>query len=438
MATPVQIDLTNGGRWAQGYANDTQGPFLTATGLYALLSTFSDLEVFKSLDGGVTWTQQDAANEPSGDLNGGTCFFSGTTLWVCYSFSGSGPAPMLVATFDTLTDTWTTGLGTGPVVGVVSACILRTDGTLFIASAGGTALSGLDFDIFDTLTSTFTASGDLGADILTNPLYSASVSAFNPTFAGDNGPYAPANTIWFGFMTLDSSLDSPMLNGVYFAGFTLANATLNFFTVPNQIGNPLPHPQALRCGNGPFMGPPAVCGPGIVVFGVAQTTPGNGNYASLYVTTDFGVTWTLDTAPKGIDSSVTISFFDNAQFSPMTVFDGTKLYMIYAQFHNFISPSSVMRICIGTPDFAQPPNTWPFNAQDAATIADFGLTPGTDGFSFPKYTIQSGHTLISTDINTFGNLAAWFIPFALGSSPAEIIGSYVGFVTPGRFGGGTK
>jgi hypothetical protein len=444
MAGPVQVDPTNGGEWAQEYSNATQGPFLIGTSLYAMLSTATDLEIFKSTDGGTTWTQQDAANEPSDPaLNGGACWFDGNnTLWVCYSASGGGPAPILVASYDTNTDTWTTGLGSGPNVGVVRACILRTDSTLFIASEGGAAPSGLGFDVFDTIAMGFTVTGDLGTDITTLPEYDpATCTAFNPTFASDGGLQGQANIIWFGYMSLDSRFASQMNNGVYFAAFSEGNATFNFFVVPGQIGNPQPDPPALRCDNGPFQGVPAVCGAGIVVFAVAANTPGNANYASLFVTTDFGATWTFDDAPKGIDPGVTPGITDRAQFAPMSFFDGTKLYCTYAALPgppSFTFPATAIRLCVTTPNFAANPDTWAFDAREAINISAVpGMTPGVNGFSFPKFTIQDAQNLLSTDIVTFPGLTAWFIPFSFGPA-GRVHGTFVGFIQAGQCSGGTK
>jgi hypothetical protein len=440
-STPIKIDPAIG-EWAQEYSNFQQGPFLVGSALYAMLSTATTLEVFKSVDAGITWTLQDAANEPTdANLNGGACCFDGVhTLWVAYCGAGEN---VLVATFDTSTDTWTTGLGSSVDTPLqVYACVLRTDGTMFISTKTFSVTSTLGYLIFDTLALAFTTSGDLGANILSLPEYSISVQGTQPVFGA---AATPADIIYFGFLTLDISEAPQMQAGMFFASFTLANAIENFFVVPGQIGNPQPDPPAFEVDNGPFMMGPAVCGgagPNLV-FGVTPVSTAGGNVPSIYVSTDGGVSWTLDTAPSGIDPGITPGAQDAAQFVPFPFFDGSKLYCVYSQLRNFIFPSPSIRLAITTPDFGSSPDTWTWAAQTALDYTQVpGMVANTDGFSFPKFKVFGGDAYFSTDIFFPPNLEAFFVPFSFGPPPpttgGRFFGSFIGFGVAGQMFGGTK
>lgn len=438
MAAAVQIDPVNGGAWSAQYHNFTQGPMLKAgETLYGMVTIDAALEMYKSLDGGATWTLQDAAGQPTGAAISGACQYDQTRLiWVAYSLS---PGTLTVSIYDTQTDLWHLDLvAGGPVVGLVFGCCLRSDGTLFIASNGNVP-TGLEADIVNTTGLSWVATGiDLAVDITTLPEYdAASCGADNPVFAAGGTSPATTDDIFLGYMSGDSrGVAAEMNNGVYFVGFNLSNVTFNFFVAPNQIGNPQPAP-AYRCGNGPFMGPPAVCGAGNIVFPVAATRGAGGNYATIFTSNDSGATWTFDTAANGVDPTIT-STFDNAQFAPMASYDGVKVTIVYAQLRNFIFPSPSIRRTVATPDFTANPNTWTW---DASTALDISQVPGqaenVNGFSSPKFTTQGGEPILSSDISGGGELTAWFIPFALGPG-GRFYGTFHGFMLSGQFSGGTK
>lgn len=420
MPTPIQI---NSGQFAQQYANATQGPFVSGTNLFSLISTNTTLEIVKSTDGGVTWNVQDPTHQP-GATNGGACWFDPINglIWV----ASADNSAIAVNIFKISTGLWNTNTFDGPPVSVVRACVLRTDQTLLIASEGGTSVSGLQYDIFDTPSLSYTVTGDLGAGILSNPDYSSFVFAGNPVVSGDNGPTSRASVVWIGFMTTDNAPGSPMQGGVFFQSFSIANDVTSFFAVPGQTGNPQPATQALRCGNGPFMGPPAVCSANNIVFGVAKTSAADGNFASLYVTTDAGTTWNLDTTLRGIDPGIAIpTTFDNAQFAPMSFFDGVNLTMVYSRILGFVFPATVVRLCTTVPNFANPPSTWIFTAVDLFILSQFaGAVPGTDGLNFSKQTTQPPVTLSSVELFTGNNssLTSWMFPVSFPNPPSPPTG----------------
>lgn len=445
-APPVQVGGVNA-EWAQQYSNFQQGPMIVGADLYALMTTQTANEMYKSTDGGNTWTLMDAAGQPTSAVNdGGACFYDQAhTIWVAYAFSGGGPAPILIAKFDTSSDTWTTGLGTGPSVRSVGGCCLRSDNTLFIGSTGPGVASGLEADIFDTVGLTFTTTVDLGAGITGLSEYDAlTCLAFNPVFCADGTAPATINNIFCGFMSTDTRIapTEQMQNGCYFVGFNLANTTFNFFVLPNQIGNPQPSPPAYRVTDGPFMGVPAYCGAGRIVFPIGAVDASNGNYASCFVSTDSGATWTFDTAPRGIDPGTSPGVAsDVAQFAPMAFWDGTKLYCVYSNVVGLVTPATAIRLCVTTPDFAANPNTWTWDTSTAQVITQIpGAAPHVNGFSFPKFTIVAGKPLFSSDIfspATPLTLIGYFIPFAL-MHAGRFYGTYHGFMLAGQFSGGNK
>ena len=436
MAGPVQIDPVNGGEFAAEYSNIQQGVFLQSGAAYAVLTNFNVCEVFRSADGGATWTVQDEGNEPSGGVSSATYWFDGvSTITVAYVIGGGGAdVPIIVATFDTGTNTWTNpaAVGVPPSISVVRAIFVRSTGDIVVAGEGAAVASGM---------AVFIESGgawttiDLGANILTGIVGGAAAKS-----GGSGSTFCTANDELYAFIGCQGGTgwNNP---GVIFQQFTAANSLGNFFEFPNQIFAPV-NEQDMRCSDGPVQGPPTYCGAGNIVVGIARQNPAvfptESNYATVYVTTDLGATWTEATGP-GMDPSVSShTTSDNLQFAPMSFFDGVNLWCIYARIASFIVPSSQVRLCNTVPNFGASPDTWSWNAKTAETITQLpGQIPGVNGFSFPKFTVQSGEPLLSTDIVGGGNLTAWFIPFAFGPS-GRVHGTFYGFMLQGQFSGGTK
>jgi hypothetical protein len=122
--------------------NVKHGPFVVGSALYVVFpdKTNNKIEVWKSTDGGETWTEQDSAGEPSMTANviGKTiygCTLVSGIFYIGYSDSGLGNAA--IKQFDTSTDLWGTRLdmgATGAATGVTAGplqlyIITRSDGT---------------------------------------------------------------------------------------------------------------------------------------------------------------------------------------------------------------------------------------------------------------------------------------------------------------------
>jgi len=92
-----------------------KGPFVANNALYVVLLTTDGsalVVVFKSVDGGATWAQQDAANSPAYT---GICRMTarlnpdGHTITISYNTTSVAPITLSWITFSALTDTFTAG-----------------------------------------------------------------------------------------------------------------------------------------------------------------------------------------------------------------------------------------------------------------------------------------------------------------------------------------
>ncbi len=108
--TPTPISANPPTTW-QGSANSGAGtrfvgPFLVGAVEYAVLSDVNsfNLEVYRSPDAGVTWTEMDAGNEPNAAAGNYHVELVGTKLQIIYSGSATGLATY--QEFDTVSNTW--------------------------------------------------------------------------------------------------------------------------------------------------------------------------------------------------------------------------------------------------------------------------------------------------------------------------------------------
>lgn len=152
-ATPVLID-TGLEQSAQFTFRDAyyQGPFKIGSNLYVVLRTTlgtpKHINVFKSTDAGLTWTQQDTANSPVIVDTNGFCRYQvylnpdGITLTIGYNAIVTNAANTVTwATFSTATDTFTSGVipaltdgGAGNVTGLRGNFdfVVRANGDILI------------------------------------------------------------------------------------------------------------------------------------------------------------------------------------------------------------------------------------------------------------------------------------------------------------------
>lgn len=103
MPSPVQIT-------SSGFLNSTQGnPIQIGDSLYVLVVTDSDtIQMWKSLDGGNTWAEMDAAHEPA--INGGStpCYCSDGANFIYVFYSDQTSNNQAVNTYSISSDTWGT------------------------------------------------------------------------------------------------------------------------------------------------------------------------------------------------------------------------------------------------------------------------------------------------------------------------------------------
>jgi hypothetical protein len=119
------------------YGSPVYGPFqLTSGALYCLLAANSGafIGVFRSLDSGATWLEQDGGNHPTNGNNSVSCCVrNGNTLVVAY-LSAAAPAQIRFRNFDLTANTWGAEYGSGAGVptnaGNFSGVYVRPDGTL--------------------------------------------------------------------------------------------------------------------------------------------------------------------------------------------------------------------------------------------------------------------------------------------------------------------
>lgn len=123
MALPATIGDSDV-RWPD-YCISYIGPFVNGTDLYACLvdKTNNQIEVWRSTDGGDTWSEQDSANKPSCSAVDGrrTCYAvqSGAAFFVAYP-SNSADATN-IKPFSMSTNVWGTAITAGPVIQATAA-----------------------------------------------------------------------------------------------------------------------------------------------------------------------------------------------------------------------------------------------------------------------------------------------------------------------------
>jgi hypothetical protein len=428
MSLGVQIDPVNGGEWAAAYTTGMNGAFAYAGFLYAVLTTPTAVEIFKSGDG-VTWTIQDQAHEPGPVIQGAAAWFDGVhTVWVAV-VTGPGETPIQVPSFNLATGLWVATLTPGPSVGQVYAIVERSDGSLAVINSQGGVTSGLGFSAYKLGAWT---NIDLGAN-------AALVSGYDPLLTQffDPAVCTDGSNLFIFFFAL-SSAAGWTTDPVFFQLVTIGNTLGTFFTFPGQLSVAIPD---MRADNGAPYGVPSYCGSGRLVLPIARNNPtylpSQANYPTVYVSTDSGSTWTEATG-TGMDPSVYLSgpSQDNCQFAPASWFEGTRLFCVYAQLRNFIFPSPSLRFCFTTPNFAANPNTWSWTDSTAAEIASY---PGQTGFSFPSVNVIEGVVELSTDMLAGGNLTAWFLGSIMrADGGGQFFGTNVGFFTSGQQGGGSQ
>lgn len=128
------------------------GPFLVGTARYVCQQNFGNvLSMFKSIDGGLTWVEKDAAHAPisAGDSPQATCFDGVSKLFTVST--GSLLDVFQISIFDTASDTWASNttlaalaFPSGNSVGIS----YRPDKTLVIATQ---ILAGARYFTFDTV-----------------------------------------------------------------------------------------------------------------------------------------------------------------------------------------------------------------------------------------------------------------------------------------------
>ncbi len=124
MGVPYQIDYERIGNQPQR-AGFSPFPYLTGPIQYnqASYTAINDVDlytgnsycgVFKSVDGGVTWTVQDRAHAPA--CSNISAQVSGTTIWFVYGVYIGPTQEMRIVSFDLTTNTYGTPITGGPIV----------------------------------------------------------------------------------------------------------------------------------------------------------------------------------------------------------------------------------------------------------------------------------------------------------------------------------
>lgn len=158
------------------------GFFLRGNNAYLVLQYFSagdpphayppSIGVYKSIDSGATWTEQDAANNiTDAFLTPQAVTFDGTKIYIAYflNVAGFGNRSLIVRPFNTTTNLYETagtplvGGDANNVGGLQSPCYVLADGTFIIFTVPSSALGYLTY--LSGVWSTFT---DLGLPIASN------------------------------------------------------------------------------------------------------------------------------------------------------------------------------------------------------------------------------------------------------------------------------
>lgn len=133
----------------------TVGPYQVGTSLYIVLegtpSSNTPPQMWKSVDGGLTWLRKNSAGEPAEAAGYHWPFVDGTNIQVCGTYSNTVPAVSTivgVVIFDTTTDTWGTPIKSDINIAIPAALLVAknpTSGDLLVITVVGVDLSWIRF-----------------------------------------------------------------------------------------------------------------------------------------------------------------------------------------------------------------------------------------------------------------------------------------------------
>lgn len=404
----IPLDEPNDGVFPEGYASGASA-FPVGGFLYSVVNslTNSSIEVLRSADRGITWTELDSSHHPQNANLSSLCYFySGqnpTKIFVVYVNANLGPDNFQTIVFNTDTGLWDAPVSSGIPTSDVLAVFVRVDNTMAVIHEPRCdgAISGLEISVLNVATWT-------GYDLGIGAVNAGMPPPANGSFLdGSISTGFDGSTIYCFYNTGQAS---PYFYACFFQSFSIANGFSNFFQFPNTAVAINPD---LRVSNGSPMGQPAISGTTIYL-PVARSSYSSGevNYPSLYVSLNAGATWTEMPLQESTDpaSQGTGITQDSVIFAGQALLVQGQLWIVYsAQLPLGNGVASYIRLC-QLPQGMNPliPSNW--TAETLQTLSTYSTNQFAT-FSWPTVSVLTNppDVLLTSELyNGIESLAYWF------------------------------
>ena len=325
------------------------------------------INVFKSVDKGLTWNILDSANSPAhspahGETQSGVFFDGSHTITVASTIGtviGGAAAPILLQNFDLSIGIWGAifGPGSGNVYGV-NQCFVRSDGSILVIGidsiAGGAGSS---------ITAYILTAGVWSSFVLTSSYPGGWVSLCNSATAYDPGT---------GTVHMFGSATVGFVHHQYYQQLLLTNSVAGFQDMTGVYGPGAP----LSNGN------PLIVGSKLV-YGVPDPTD---SYATVLVGSPLAApVFTIAPSP-GVNPAQPIPGYPNS-IQPVLATDGVSIWAV------FLNSTAETQVWLSvTTDIANPLTGW----VGGLVYDDLANIFGADG-QYPTIAIINGQPLMTVE-----------------------------------------
>jgi len=351
-----------------------------------------DVQVWKSTDGGVSWTQLDAANEPNALYDAQCLAWDGAnTLTIALLPSPGASAPVILRNFDLAGETWGAPFGGAgaPSPDALFGLYRRSSGDLVLLVEDTTALPGVPSRLGAYVFSggAWSSIVDLETNVEALPGWAgsgANIGSFNNVLPA---VMDAADTLHI-FFALTDPFTPGWTDRFFYQQFLSGGGLGSFFDFPGQGALPV---DLLYFGLTPAVGNNTILMP--VIRSLPGPIPG---YVSVYVGTPLNAPVWTELAAPGVDAA-SYNVFDGTAPYPAAAFDGALWYVIFVQPTDPAYGANQVRV-------AQSAN--PLLGWTTSTVYDFLVDPTPPGFVFPGQAFSLPNWRIGS---VLGRLAA-FLP----------------------------